>query len=684
MSDEQQEAIGEQGRLAADADHTSSRKERLYLRFHGRIIDSLGIQMYQSPVAAVAELIANAWDADAGEVKVKLPDSLSEQAKIVVQDNGIGMTFAECQKLYLEVGRNRREDDAADVSPGGRPVLGRKGIGKFAGFGIAELLEIDTTSSKSGERTVFQLDLHDLRSDAYVGTSEKEVPIILKEGESDARKKNGGTRVTLRRLKLARRPSASVFRRSMARRFLINQVADEFEVLINGDSVPDDNVLAGMEFDFPTDYGRDELPDGLKIKEKVGYEKVGEDEISWRIRFTKEPIGTEELRGVAVFCGIKLAQTPFFFGLSGGLSGQHGQQYMSGQVQADYLDRLPADVITTERQRINWELPTCKPLEEWGQGRVKSLLKLWKGRRAAAKLLQIENKVAPFSERLERLKATERRTVRTALRKVAAIEALSDDQFVDLSNGILTAWEGGRLRELIVDVSRVQDMDESRLLGLLAEAQVLNALHVAEAVQAKADIIEGLRRRIADRELENAVRDYIAMNPWLLSPRWETFQVETSVQSLLKEAAAQAQLDVYDDAYRKRIDLALGSDKQLLVVEFMRPGLTVDREHLNRFQQYVDIITSRARANTAYRFKIVSGLLVADKLNRKPDIEVALRRLARDGMEAMEWEALLGRARMQWEEFLDVLVERAPEDNRLVELRTTKEDRGLLGKDSDD
>ena len=32
-------------------------EEKLYLRFHGRIIDSLGIQMYQSPVAAVAELI---------------------------------------------------------------------------------------------------------------------------------------------------------------------------------------------------------------------------------------------------------------------------------------------------------------------------------------------------------------------------------------------------------------------------------------------------------------------------------------------------------------------------------------------------------------------------------------------------------------------------------------------------
>lgn len=42
-----------------------SDERQLYLRFHGRILDSLGIQMYQSPVAAIAELVANAWDADA-------------------------------------------------------------------------------------------------------------------------------------------------------------------------------------------------------------------------------------------------------------------------------------------------------------------------------------------------------------------------------------------------------------------------------------------------------------------------------------------------------------------------------------------------------------------------------------------------------------------------------------------
>ena len=587
----------------------------------------------------------------------------------MVRDNGVGMTFADCQDFYLKVGRNRRMDEETDESSKGRPVLGRKGIGKFAGFGIAGVLEIDTTSGNTGERTVFRLDLQDLRSDDYVGTNAKEVPVLLREPESEERKAMAGTSVTMKRLTVGRTPSRDVFRNSMARRFLINQVADAFEIRINGQEVPDDNALMGVEFDFPNDYKEEERPDGLRIENNVGCERIGDEEIKWRIRFTKEPIGTEELRGISVFCGIKLAQSPFFFNLSGGLSGQHGQQYVSGQVRADYLDRLAADVITTERQRINWELGACRELETWGQGRVKSLLSIWKGRRAEEKLRLIDEKVAPFSQRLEGLSRSERKTVHSALRKVATIAALSDEQFAELSNAILTAWEGGRLRELIESVSSAEEMDEAVLLALLAEAQVLSALHVAEAVKAKVEIIRELRRRIEARDLENAVRDYIAKHPWLLSPQWETFKVETSVRVLVDEAAAEAKLDADDEAGNKRIDLVLASGRQLLVVEFMRPGLTADRDHMDRYQEYVDILRSKIAGNTEYEFEIVSGLLVADKLIRRAGMEGVLRRLARDDMRAIEWGGLLGQAEGQWREFLDVLVERAPDDERLTGLR---------------
>ena len=251
---------------------------------------------------------------------------------------------------------------------------------------------------------------------------------------------------------------------------------------------------------------------------------------------------------------------------------------------------------------------------------------------------------------------------------MARIEALSDKQFTDLSNGLLTAWEGGRLHELIEDVSSVETMDEGVLLTLLAEAQVLSALHVAEAVKAKVEIIAGLNKRIAERDLENAVRDYIAENPWLLSPEWETFKKETSVKNLVAAAAKEARLD-RDDQWEKRVDLVMSSGRQLLIVEFMRPGLTVDRDHINRYQEYIDILRSSIAANTELGFGTVSGLLVADKLDRKRGVDEILKRLAEADMKALEWEGLLLRAAAQWEESLNILVSRAPDDDRLSTLR---------------
>ena len=104
----------------------------------GNIVKHLGVQMYAGrPVPAIAELISNAWDADATNVNVRLPldvpwDSSDADHFIEVEDNGNGMTWEMVRDDYLDVGRDRREVERTDRSPGGRLVQGRKGVGKLA------------------------------------------------------------------------------------------------------------------------------------------------------------------------------------------------------------------------------------------------------------------------------------------------------------------------------------------------------------------------------------------------------------------------------------------------------------------------------------------------------------------------------------------------------------------------
>ena len=150
-----------------DASHTTptldSVQKKLKLSFHGQILDHLGIQMYQSPVAAIAELISNSWDADAELVKVELPSFIGDTAVIVIADDGVGMTFEDCERRYLKIGLNRRETPDAHTPEKHRPILGRKGIGKFAGFGIAGAIKIETVSKTTGEKTSFVMELEQLR-----------------------------------------------------------------------------------------------------------------------------------------------------------------------------------------------------------------------------------------------------------------------------------------------------------------------------------------------------------------------------------------------------------------------------------------------------------------------------------------------------------------------------------------
>ena len=146
---------------------------------------------------------------------------------------------------------------------------------------------------------------------------------------------------------------------------------------------------------------------------------------------------------------------------------------------------------------------------------------------------------------------------------------------------------------------------------------------------------------------------------------------ETSVRNLIKEAAAEAALED-DPDWNKRIDLVLSSNRHLLIVEFMRPGKSIDRDHLNRYQQYMDIAREKIEASTDTRFQTISGLLVAEKLSKMAGVTKLLERLKEADMTAIEWDGLLARAEAQWQEFLTVLADRAPEDDRLASLRTGK------------
>ena len=651
--------------MAAQVVSETAFAERLLrLKFHGKILNQLGFQIYQSPVAALSELVANAWDADANSVNITLPDRLDGDAAITIKDDGRGMTFEQCQDEYMNVGYDRRRGKHSAKTPAGRQVMGRKGIGKFAGFGIAKRIRVETTSRETGEQTIFEMDIDELASHKYVSEN-GEIRAKTRPAVAGPADRAAGTTITLSGLLMSRNISRSRFPASMARRFLVNSVSSGFEISVNGAPVPSSMDHSGIEFAFPRDYGSGGPPrSGSETAEEWGVEVLPDGHsIKWRFGFTKDPIVDADLQGIAVFASGKLAQKPFFFEISGTVAGQHGQSYMFGQVVADYVDQLETDLISTERQRINWEAAETQPLLEWGRQKTRELLREWGVRRAEKKVAEVEEKMSGIGSRLSRLGPHEQKRARAVLRKLAAIPAISDKKFSDLAGSILTSWESGRLRDLWEDIAGKDDLSESDLLGMLVETNVVTALTLAEAVRTIMTALRHLEKRIAERDLEGAVRDHLAENPWIISPEWEYYRKETRVSHIVESAARSASLD--RDDYKGRVDLVLSSGESLLVLEFMRPGLSLDRDHLDRCAKYVDHIRASIRANTNLRVKKVGGLIVADRLSRDDSLGEGIRRLELDGVKVTDWRSMLAAAAARHEEHLRILGERAPGDERL-------------------
>jgi hypothetical protein len=639
---------------------------KLHLKFHGRVIDHLGIQMYQSPTAAISELVSNCWDADAERVDVTLPVPMSKDAEIIIEDNGVGMTFVECDGRFLNVGYDTR-GGKPDATSGKkhRPVLGRKGIGKFAGFGIAESLIVETISEETGERTVFELTLKKLRGDQYIEGS-TEIDVLEFTGPSESLRKMHGTKITLRSLQLKRTQNAAQFARSMSRRFLLAQRAADFAIYVNGTPLPDDADLENVEFQFPRDYEESQKPASLAIGENGwGTEEIGGGRsIRWRFVFYKDTIKEDELRGVSIFANGKLAQRPFAFNITGGISGQQGLEYLSGKVEADYIDKLSSDLISTERQRINWEHEEAIPLEQWGQSRVDSLCRIWKQRRAADKLKAMEDKLAPFGQRLAALQRAEQKTVRSALTKLAQVASLTNQQFEDLGEAILTSWEAGRLKALVHELAESPAMTAEQLIEILIEANVLTALNTFEAIETKLSLIEGLQARIEKEDLENAVRDYIANNPWLISPQWETFRKEASLKKLVATIAERNNISPEKD-WNRRVDLVLASGDIVLILEFMQPGKPLDIDHMTRFHYYVETVRAHLGANTGQQYKRCVGYLVASRIAKDPAKIQMARNYEKSDLFFMDWPTLLARAEYQYRDFREILRQRSPDDSRI-------------------
>lgn len=182
-----------------------------------RILELLGPNLYTNIYYVLAELIANAYDADAHNVYV-----ISNDNDIRIEDDGHGMSYekGEVGKFLNVAGISRSNEDEAKTRSGNRRKMGRKGVGKLAALSVSESVDVMTVSNR--ERSGFVLSRIPINGNKLEAIPDEEIIFAHIE--------DNGTAIVMRNPRYRLNKTSESVKRNLLKIFPL--VNDDFKIHI--------------------------------------------------------------------------------------------------------------------------------------------------------------------------------------------------------------------------------------------------------------------------------------------------------------------------------------------------------------------------------------------------------------------------------------------------------------------
>lgn len=197
------------------------KKKDYFINIDPRILELLGPSLYTNIYYVLAELIANAYDANAKNVYI-----VEKSDRIIVEDDGAGMSHKEGDiDKYLNVAaetRTTKDDEYVKGSKKQRKKMGRKGVGKLAALSVSQDVYIQT--KKNGEKSGFILSRRVGKENRLRAINEEEIFF-----EKIGTKKNG-TSVAMLNPEYGLHKTADALQRNLLKIFPL--VSSDFKIHI--------------------------------------------------------------------------------------------------------------------------------------------------------------------------------------------------------------------------------------------------------------------------------------------------------------------------------------------------------------------------------------------------------------------------------------------------------------------
>lgn len=207
---------------------------------NSHILALLGDELIGNDNLAIFELVKNSYDADATKVRIIFEDINTSSSKIIIEDNGSGMSLNVLETSWLEIGTSfKRGSNRKPSKKFRRNSLGEKGVGRLAVHKLASKIILETKEENDLFGSCIEINWGDLMTQArYIEDTEVFVSSCMNGEFIDGRH---GTRIILSDLRRKRWQKKDI--RSLVR--TVNTLISPFEM-------PQDNFK--VELILPEDY----------------------------------------------------------------------------------------------------------------------------------------------------------------------------------------------------------------------------------------------------------------------------------------------------------------------------------------------------------------------------------------------------------------------------------------------
>ena len=682
-------------------------------------VDKLGVKLYDRVSAVIAELVANGYDADAQTVTIKAPmgtylaatqgGQVSDSGyEIVVQDDGCGMPPGVINSFYLKVGAERRGDPRRGNKSArfNRLVMGRKGVGKLAPFGICNRIEVISSGGELEEET--DADGNSVKGyrtahfvmvrDAILHDIDEEYKPELGNLDNTLQPKMG-TIIKMTDFIRRKVPDMESLDRQLAQRFGVRSENWRIKLM-------DTNLAPGTErreavvgdFTLPTMPAtrisfKGPTSEVVDSSRKSEFSVIDEDGnasagveagftfetgrfypvLGW-VAYSKESYRDELMAGVRIYCRGKIAAQTTVFNKKSGFTGEFNiRSYLVGELHADWLDE-DEDLIQTDRRDILWSDPLGQYFEKWGQDVValvgtKSREPMKK--RTWEQFLEIgdvENRIKKTypGEKWEQIRKTSFELTRRMGERLREDE-VKDSEYVEslIQLGLMLGPHVG-LDEALHEAGGEETPIEY-MTRILKTARVAELSSYGAIAERRVKVIKKVSRltgsgQTAETELQNSLCEA----PWLINPLWSPI-TENRTLSTLKNRFEQ----FYEEHTHKRIslvdfsesgirpDFVLSSDDHgLQIIEIKRPEHALANDEWDRVQRYIDVMDEflKAPGNEEFKaiFKTFTVTIVCDKINLTGSQLKAFDSFRKENrVVQITWSAFLLRTNRMHAEFLE-------------------------------